>query len=87
MAGNDDDIQYECFVQCMAHLSDTERRLVLEYHQQRGQAKIDHHKQMAITMGIAVNALRIRACRIRRQLKNCVRNCVEARLNGNDFNR
>lgn len=76
----------ECFKQCMEQLRENERTLAIAYYQQQGRAKIDHHKQMATAMGIAVNALRIRACRIRRQLKNCVEKCLEAKLNRNGFN-
>lgn len=85
IAEDDSDMMDECLAQCMEQLRENERTLVVEYYQKRGQAKIDHHKQMAITMGIAVNALRIRACRIRRQLKNCVQICVEARVSRNGF--
>jgi DNA-directed RNA polymerase specialized sigma24 family protein len=86
--GNDDaDIYGECLVKCMAKLQEKDRTLVIEYHQPKGRAKIERHKHMAFGMGIAANALRIRACRIRRQLKNCVQNCVEASPNGNDFKR
>jgi len=86
IAEDNSEVIDECLAQCLQQVRENERTLVIEYYQERGQAKIDHHKQMAITMGIAVNALRIRACRIRRQLKNCVQICVDARLNRNGFN-
>ena len=55
-----------------------ENRLLVErYNQQEKQAKIDHRKLLATELGIAVNALRIRAHRIRLALRQCVRNCLE----------
>jgi DNA-directed RNA polymerase specialized sigma24 family protein len=70
--------EYECLEQCLRELDDLERSLVIDYYQSQGRAKIDQHKKMAAEMGIAVNALRIRAHRIRRQLKKCVVACLAA---------
>lgn len=75
----DDDIEpsYECLESCLEHLPTPNRKLVLEYYQQERKAKIDHRKLLASEMGIAVNALRIRAHRIRRTLEECVHTCLE----------
>ena len=74
-----DDIEreYECLERCLEHLPADNRKLVLEYYQQEKRAKIDHRKLLASELGIAVNALRIRAHRIRRALEACVRDCLE----------
>ena len=73
-----DDREFECLEQCMQHLSSEHRELVLQYyHEERG-AKIDHRKQLADQLGIAVNALRIRVCRIRASLLECVQKCMHA---------
>ena len=69
--------EYECLERCLTELSGNDRRLVLEYYQHEKRAKIDHRKQLATELGIAVNALRIRAHRIRRALQECVRDCLE----------
>jgi len=76
--GDSDDIEKEfaCLEQCIRHLSEENRSLVLEYYQDDKQAKIDRRKKLAERLGIAVNALRIRAFRIRAALEVCVRNCV-----------
>lgn len=68
--------EYECLERCMQELSPKNRELVLEYYQEERWAKIDHRKRLADQLGIAVNALRIRACRIRASLQECVKNCV-----------
>ena len=72
----DEDAQYDCLEKCLEHLSVNDRQLVIDYYQQEKQAKIDHRKRLAAQLGIAVNALRIRAHRIRRGLGKCVKNCV-----------
>jgi RNA polymerase sigma factor (sigma-70 family) len=69
--------EYACLEQCMDRLPPENRLLVLEYYQEEKRAKIDHRKQLADQLGIAVNALRIRACRLRAQLQQCVQNCLE----------
>jgi RNA polymerase sigma factor (sigma-70 family) len=76
-----DDIEreYECLEKCMEQLPRQSRQLVLEYYQDEKRAKIDHRKKLADQLGIAVNALRIRAHRIRVQLQVCVQDCLQQR--------
>jgi RNA polymerase sigma factor (sigma-70 family) len=73
----DIELEYECLEDCLEHLPTSNRKLVLEYYQQERKAKIDHRKLLAEEMGIALNALRIRAHRIRRALEECVHLCLE----------
>lgn len=73
----DYEADYECLERCLGGLPAANRKLVLEYYQQERQAKIDHRKRLAEDLGIAVNALRIRAHRIRRALEGCVHDCLE----------
>jgi len=76
-ADNEAETEYNCLERCLEHLTTDNRELVLEYYQHERHAKIDHRKRLATELGIAVNALRIRAHRIRRTLEACVRDCVE----------
>ena len=69
--------EYDCLEQCMQHLTPGNRELVLQYYQEEKQAKINHRKLLAERLGIALNALRIRAYRIRLTLQQCVQKCVE----------
>ena len=77
-AASDEIAEHDCLERCLQQLAEGERTLMLEYYWQQGQAKIDHRKKLATEMGIAVNALRIRAHRIRRSLRQCVLDCLEA---------
>jgi RNA polymerase sigma factor (sigma-70 family) len=73
----DSEKEYECLERCMQKITPGNRQLVLEYYQEEKQAKIEHRKQLAAQLGIALNALRIRAHRIRASLQECVQNCVQ----------
>ena len=72
----EDSREYECLERCMQKLSPEQRKLVLEYYQEERGAKIDNRKHLADQLGIAVNALRIRVCRIRASLLECVQKCI-----------
>jgi len=73
---------YACLEKCMEKLDPEDRKLVLEYYQDEGRAKINHRKELAETLGIGLNALRIRACRIRSDLQECMERC---RAEGAEF--
>jgi RNA polymerase sigma factor (sigma-70 family) len=69
--------QHECLEQCMNQLTPESRELVLEYYLEEKQAKIDRRKELADRLGIAVNALRIRAHRVRTSLQECLFECIK----------
>jgi hypothetical protein len=50
--------------------------VVVRYHQGQGHDKIETRKRLADRLG-GVNALRIRMCRIRRELRTCVAVCLD----------
>ena len=68
--------QYSCLEQCMQKLTSKNRELVLEYYSGEGD-KIQHRKQLAVKLGIELNALRIQACRLRAVLFQCVQECLK----------
>jgi DNA-directed RNA polymerase specialized sigma24 family protein len=68
--------EFDCLEGCMQKLPLENRKLVVEYYRDERQDKIDHRKALAEQLGIAINALRIRAFRIRASLQECVTNCV-----------
>jgi DNA-directed RNA polymerase specialized sigma24 family protein len=69
--------EYTCLEKCMENLTSDNRELVLQYYQGEKSAKIVHRKQLADQLGIALNALRIRAHRIRTTLQECVEGCLQ----------
>jgi DNA-directed RNA polymerase specialized sigma24 family protein len=69
--------EFACLERCMQQLKPDNRELVLQYYQDEKSAKIDHRKELAVQLGIALNALRIRAHRIRASLYECILKCLE----------
>ena len=68
---------YACLDQCMEGLDAVSRELVLKYYQQEKKAKIDHRKELADRLGIALNTLRMRVHRIKAILQQCVGECLK----------
>lgn len=64
-----------CLEQCMGQLEPAKREIILSYYTGKEREKIDNRRALAQTLGISVNALTIRACRIREKLEDCVREC------------
>ena len=73
------ELEYSCLERCMERLGSDSRLLIIQYYQENKQAKIDHRKLLAERLGIALNALRIRAHRIRASLQQCVGECLKER--------
>jgi RNA polymerase sigma factor (sigma-70 family) len=71
-----EDEEYDCLDQCLEGVNVEDRDLILRYYLEDKRDKINYRKQLAEELGIAINALRIRAHRIRKPLKKCVQECV-----------
>lgn len=69
--------QLNCLETCLRELSDANRKMILQYYYDDKQAKIDHRKKIAERLGISINALRIKAARIRAKLEECVFKCLK----------
>lgn len=67
---------------CLARLSEGDRRVMLDYHQGRGQERIDRRRGLAEALAVGLNALRIRVHRLRARLQRCVEKNLE-RKGGN----
>lgn len=73
--------ELRCLERCMDKLSAGDREIVTRYHyQNQGRNKIDARKTLAIELG-GPNALRVRVCRIRKSLRDCVVNCEKQAMN------
>jgi len=68
--------RFECYERCLQTLSEANRDLVIKYYQASGGNKAASRNELARRMGIQLNLLRIRAFRIRKALKDCVRDCL-----------
>lgn len=68
----DNEQRLACLERCLLKLKPDQRELILEYYQDTRREKIDRRRDMAKRLGISMNALAIRACRIRDLLEACV---------------
>jgi DNA-directed RNA polymerase specialized sigma24 family protein len=66
----------ECLEQCTAALERRSREIITRYYVGTGRRKIENRSVLAKELGITMNALSIRACRIRDKLEACVRECA-----------
>lgn len=65
-----------CLDACLGRLPAESRHLIIEYYQGERGRKIELRKRLAARLGIPLNALRIRAHRIRVGLEACTSKCV-----------
>lgn len=63
--------------QCLKELEADDRELILHYYQGEQREKIERRRELAARRGLTMNALSIRACRIRNKLEACLRSCFE----------
>ena len=68
----------DCLGQCTGKLAPSDREVITRYYVGKGRDKIENRRALAAELGITVNALSIRACRIRDKLEDCVRQCARA---------
>ena len=66
----------ECLDRCAAKLESSQRDLIFGYYVGEQRVKIENRRSLAQTLGISVNALSIRACRVRDKLESCVKECA-----------
>ena len=64
---------------CLQELRHDKRELILAYYGKEKQAKIDHRIELARRLQISVETLRVRVCRIRRALEECIKQHVEGK--------
>jgi DNA-directed RNA polymerase specialized sigma24 family protein len=66
-----------CLDKCTGKLEAVNRELIVKYYFGQEREKIENRRRLAENLGISVNALSIRACRIREKLEICVKNCAK----------
>ncbi len=65
----------DCLDHCLRQLKPEQRDLAIEYYRDARRQRIDRRRDLATRLGITMNALAIRACRIRDALLTCVEGC------------
>ena len=72
----------DCLENCLDQLADVTRQFIIEYYREDGGQKIDQRKLLAARLNTTLNALRLRASRLRRELAKCTEVCVGRRHGG-----
>lgn len=75
---DDGEKQHRCLDLCLRRIPEAEQHLLLHYYRYGAGDKIRHRKAMAEEMRVAMNALRIKVCRLRAKLEACLFRCVES---------
>ena len=65
----------DCLDRCLQELKPEQRELVVDYYREARRQKIERRRDLAAHLGITLNALGIRVCRIRDALMRCVEAC------------
>ena len=66
----------DCLERCTSKLPSANRELITKYYIGKERVKIENRRAQAKSLGITINALSIRACRIRDKLEVCVGQCA-----------
>ena len=75
------DQRLDCQDNCLESLADETRQFVFDYYREENGVKIEQRKILASRLNTTLNALRLRASRLRRELAKCTDACV-SRSNG-----
>lgn len=67
----------DCLDRCFDKLPPAARDLILAYYDVDKGEQIEYRKQLAESLGLTTNGLRIRVHRIREKLEKCVEKCLE----------
>jgi DNA-directed RNA polymerase specialized sigma24 family protein len=65
-----------CLESCTLQLDPVNHRIITRYYIGKERIKIENRRELAKSLGITMNALSIRACRLRDKLEGCVRQCL-----------
>jgi DNA-directed RNA polymerase specialized sigma24 family protein len=75
---DDPDTRMRCLRRCVAtKFSDEDRLLVVNYYDTDADEKAKTaRRRLAESFGLTLNALKVRACRLRTRLEKCINDCV-----------
>jgi RNA polymerase sigma factor (sigma-70 family) len=70
-------LQIDCLRHCLQSLPAGDHDLITRYYQEQKRARINLRQELAQRLEIDMNALRVRAYRLRNELQKCVRKCAK----------
>lgn len=72
-----DNQRVECFERCLTELTNEQQKLLIAYHDTDERTMIPTRKRLADQLNISLNTLRIRVCRLKAKLEDCVLRCCK----------
>jgi hypothetical protein len=78
----DVEIEFDCLDKCMKGLTEQKRYVIENYYQGDKGVKIRRRKELALSLNLELPALRVIALRIRKDLKSCIMDCLQAQSDG-----
>lgn len=72
----------DCLDRCLLDLRPDQRELLVDYYRDAKRQRIDRRRDLATRLGITMNALAIRVCRLRDALESCVGACGRSAMKG-----
>jgi DNA-directed RNA polymerase specialized sigma24 family protein len=69
----------DCLENCLERLADETRTFIFDYYREEDGIKIEQRKILAARLNTTLNAIRLRASRLRRELAKCTEACVSSR--------
>lgn len=77
---DDADLRINCLRSCLAKIvpDEKDRRLIIGYYDNQEEKNlINRRKSLAEFFGLKMNALKVRACRLRAKLEVCISECIK----------
>lgn len=74
-----DDERMECLRECLRSSvpNPNDQRLIIGYYDAGANEKNkDSRKKLALSLGLSLNTMKVRACRLRERLERCINDCV-----------
>jgi RNA polymerase sigma factor (sigma-70 family) len=71
------ELRHQCLDHCLGGLPPDKQSMILRFYEGDGQKKIRNRKGLADQLGIDTKALSLRTLRIRRELLDCMRECLK----------
>lgn len=78
---DDEDIEvvFACLEDCIETMSGDKQQLIRDYYRGDKATKIRQRKELADSLDLELPVLRLKALRIRKTLKGCIEECLEAK--------
>ncbi len=70
----------DCLDECLSQLAESTRIFIIEYYREEKGAKIEQRRRQAERLNSSMNALRLRASRLRREVAKCTDECISRSL-------